>query len=37
MRLIPTAKEVTGIIVEGWDDDPYNRDEHYLCLIVNEY
>jgi hypothetical protein len=29
MRVIPTAKEVEGIIDADWDEDPYNRDEHY--------
>jgi hypothetical protein len=29
MRVIPTEEEVAGIIVVGWDEDPYNRDEHY--------
>ena len=29
MRVIPTAEEVAGIIVAGWGEDPYNRDEHY--------
>ena len=29
MRVIPTEEEVADIIVEGWDEDPYNRDEHY--------
>jgi len=29
MRVIPTAKEIAGIIDADWDEDPYNRDEHY--------
>ena len=29
MRVLPTAKEVAGIIPVDWGEDPYNRDEHY--------
>ena len=29
IRVIPTEDEVAGIIDEDWDEDPYNRDEHY--------
>ncbi len=29
LRVLPTAKEVAGIILDGWDEDPYNREEHY--------
>jgi len=27
--VLPTEKEVAGIIHEGWDEDPYDRQEHY--------